>query len=189
MQWASTTGQLHGSLEAMLANEAGAPHGYLHPVPQDGGDGSLDTLRATLKGLKGRSALVETTAGGWGQGMAVRPQRDWQHSRAGMDPPEVLATIRGDTADAIFRACGVPEALVNDADGTAQREAYRRWVMAAVSPMADQLAAELSEKLETPISFRFDGLWAHDTAGRASALASLVQAGMSLDDALAKVGL
>ena len=136
MAYATATGALHANLEQRLGQEAGGPVGHLLPVPQDGGDGSetdpLATLKATVGSLDGRVALVETTSAGWGEGMAVAPRQDWISHRFGANPPATLATLRSDSAEAVLAACGVPSALVNDADGTSQREAYRRFVMSSL---------------------------------------------------------
>lgn len=193
MAYATATGSLHARLEQRLGQEAGGPVGHLLPIPVDGGDGgdddSLATLKQTVGRLDGRIALTETTAGGWGAGMSNAPRQDWKPSRLGANPPATLTTLRSDSAAAILAACGVPEALVNDADGTSQREAYRRWVMASLEPVASCLAEELSRKLETPISFDFSSLWAHDLPGRTSALKTMVEAGIPLENAREAVGL
>ena len=75
------------------------------------------------------------------------------------------------------------------ADGTAQREAYRRFVMASVEPVADLIAEAASEALDTSVSFDFSGVWAHDLAGRATALAKLTAAGIPIDEARRLAGL
>ena len=79
--------------------------------------------------------------------------------------------------------------LVTDADGTGQREAFRRFLTTAVQPVADLVAEELSTKLDTEISFRFDGLYAHDLQGRATSFQKLVACGMDVSEAVAVSGL
>ena len=56
------------------------------------------------------------------------------------------------------------------ADGTAQREAWRRWAMGALQGFAALLAQEIAAKL-APMRFDFSGLWAHNLAGRGAAFA------------------
>ena len=46
-------------------------------------------------------------------------------------------------------ACGASVSLFTDADGTAQREAWRRWHLGTVQPLARLLAHELTLRLET----------------------------------------
>ena len=89
----------------------------------------------------------------------------------------------------ILEACGVPVSLVTDADGTSQRESWRRFVMGAVAPQAAGLARELSEKLEMEVKLDFGDLWAHDVVGRSQALRNLVKAEVPLAEARRLAGL
>ena len=99
-------------------------------------------------------------------------------------------TLRSDAALAVLDACGVPRALVSAEDGTAQREAWRRFVMGSVEPVARMVAMELGHKLDSPdLRFTFESLWAHDLAGRAQAFKGMVAAGMDLERAVALSGL
>ncbi len=184
--WARATGRLAANLEKRLGEEAGGTVAHLLPVPHDD---SLDDLKTDIKGAKGGTALVETTSAGWGEGKTSAPRRDYQPSRIGANPPAVLPSLRRDVFEAVLAACGVPVALVIEADGTSQREAFRRWLTTAARPLGDLVAAELSAKLEAPISFDFTGLYAHDLAGRAQAFQKLAAGGMDLSKALAISGL
>lgn len=184
--WARSTGRLAANLEKRLGEEAGAVVAHILPVPHDR---SLDTFKADIKGAKGRTVFAETTSAGWGEGKASAPHRDYQPSRIGADPPEALRHIRRDVFEAVLAACGVPVALVIEADGTSQREAFRRWLTTSARPIGDLVAAELSAKLEAPVSFDFTGLYAHDLAGRAQAFQKLAAGGMPVAEALAVSGL
>ena len=77
LEWARCTGQLGANLETRLGEGSSGPVGYLLPVPQDSGDGSADDPLAQLKSdlakLGGGISLVETTAGGWGEGRGSSP--------------------------------------------------------------------------------------------------------------------
>ena len=75
-----------------------------------------------------------------------------------------------------------------DADGTAQREAVRRWHLGTVLPLARLLEAELSDKLEGEVRLRFDA-YPLDLAGRAQAFQKLVAGGVPVSEALAMSGL
>ena len=191
--YASATGVLLSNIEKRLGQEAGGPVGHLIPIPQDGGDGEdgdpLATLKQTVGKLAGKVALVETTAAGWGEGLTGAPRTDWKAQRFGANPPPPLVTLRSDAANAVLAACGVPVALVSDADGTSQREAWRRFVMGALEPVAACLAGELSAKLETPVSFGFGNLWAHDLAGRAQAFGALTDEKLSAAEARRVAGI
>ena len=191
LAYAYATGKLAGNLEGNLANEAGGATAYVLPVPTDGGESNLDGLRADVKAAKGSTALVETTTAGWGEGRSAAPQRDWQSVRIGANPPPVLATLRSDAAMSILAACGVPPSLsMPNSDGTAQREAWRRFLFSSVSPLARVVAAELADKLDTPaLRLAFDDLYASDLTGRAGAFSSMVGAGMDADRAASLAGL
>ena len=89
----------------------------------------------------------------------------------------------------VLAACGVPPGLFLEVDGTAQRESYRRFFSLTVEPLAGQLAAELSVKLESEISLGFSARFAADLAGRARAFQSMVGAGMDLAKAAGLAGL
>ena len=188
LRWARLTGQLAANVETRLGEETSAPAGQLMPVPQDGGDGEDDDpladLKADLRKLKGNIALVETTAAGWGEGRGSAPQADWQPRRMGANPPESINSLYGAAGREVLNVCGVPVSLAMDADGTGQREAWRRFVMGSVEPLAQIVGEELGRKLDTPnLAFDFSGLWAHDLAGRAAAFQKLVAAGMDTQEA------
>ncbi|MCY4666173.1 MAG: phage portal protein [Acidimicrobiaceae bacterium] len=191
--WARSGAALAANTETRLAEEAGAPVAGVLPVPADGGDGTdddpLKQLKADIAAAKGRTVLVETTAAGWDEGRASAPQADWKRNRIGGDPPESMVSLRTDAALAVLSACGVPVSLATDADGTSQRESFRRFLTASVQPLAELVCEELTAKLETPVSMNFDALYAHDLAGRASAFKALTAGGMAVAEAAATSGL
>ena len=183
LAWASETGRLSGALEEALADESGGPRGHVLPIPEGqreptdddaDGDDPLADLRADLVRLRGGLAMVETMGGGYGD-KGARPDSDWKSRRIGAEPPEVLATLRSDAAMSIYAACGVPPSLVTlPADGTGQREAWRRFLHGSVSPVARIVQGELRAKLDTPaLSLDFTALYAADVSGRARAFRSL----------------
>ena len=200
--WARSTGTLAANLETRLGEEAGGPVGHVLPVPQDGGDGDdgdgddgdddsdpLAMFKADLAGAKGRTILAETTAAGWGEGKTAAPQADYKPQRFGASPPASLPSLRTEAGMSVLSACGVPVSLVTDADGTSQREAWRRFVMGAVEPLLNLVAEEVAAKLETRVTFDLSGLWAHDLAGRASSFKAMVTGGMEIERAAALSGL
>ena len=191
--WARATGTLAANLEARLGEEAGGPVGHVMPVPLDGGDGeeddSLAMMKADLAAAKGRTILAETTAGGWGEGKMAAPLSDWKASRFGASPPDSLPTLRTDAGLAVLSACQVPAGLFTDADGTSQREAWRRWAMGPLAGLAATVEAELSAKLDQPVRLDFGHLWAADMAGRAASFKAMVTAGMEIERAIGITGL
>ena len=191
--WARSTGTLAANLESRLGEEAGAPVGHVIAVPSDGGDGGDDDplaqLKADLAGARGRTILAETVAAAWGEGRQAAPQADWKAQRFGAAFPEASVSLRTEASMAVLSACAVPVSLVTDADGTSQRESWRRFVLGSVEPLLAIVAQEVEAKLEVRVSFDLSTLWAHDLAGRASSFAKLVQSGMALDKAAALSGL
>ena len=163
------------------------------PVPADGGDGSEDDplaqLKRDIRAGRGKALLVETTASGWGEGRGAAPLGDWQARRLGPNPAQhSIPTLERATA-LILGAAGCPPGLFEPrADGTAQREALRRWHLGTVLPLARLLETELSEKLEADVRLTFDN-YPLDLAGRAQAFQKLVAGGMSVTEALATSGL
>ena len=183
LAWASETGRLSGALEEALADEAAGPRGSVLPIPESqreptaddaAGDDPLAGLRGDLLRLRGGLAMVETMAGGYGD-RGSRPDADWRARRIGAEPPDALATLRSDAALSIFSACGVPPSLVAmPADGTGQREAWRRFLHGSVSPVARIVQGELRTKLDTPgLALDFVSLYAADVSGRARAFRAL----------------
>ena len=124
LSWAHTTARLQSETERSLADEAGGPLAQLLAIPQDGGDDGdddpLKMLKADIRTARGRALFVETVAAAWGEGRGAAPQRDWQASRLGPQPPESMATIRTDSFNAVLAATGTPPALFDDSDGTAR---------------------------------------------------------------------
>ena len=193
LQWARATGALAAHLETRLGEEAGGPVAHLLPVPADGGDGGdedpLKMLKADIAAGKGKTLLVETTSAGFGEGRTAAPQRDWTPQRIGASPPDALPTLRTDAAMAVLSACQVPAGLFTDADGTSQREAWRRWAMGPLAGLAATVEAELAAKLDQPVRLDFSGLWAADMAGRAQSFKAMVVAGMDPAKAAGLAGL
>ena len=190
LAWASQTGTLAANLELRLGEELGQPVGSFLPYPDqstgpndDSDDDDLKLLKADIAAAAGRMQLVESMAAGYGDGRASAPAGDWKQKRFGAAPPESLGNLQSAAFNAVLSACGVPVSLATDADGTSQRESWRRFVMGSVEPLAGVLSRELSVKLETSVGLSFAGLWAHDAAGRAAAYAKLRQSGMSESEA------
>ena len=191
--WAHSTARLGSEVERSIADEVGGPLAQLLAVPQDGGDDGDDdplaALKADIAGARGRAMLVETTASGWGEGKTAAPQADWRQQRLGPAPPEVMAQLRRDAFAHVLAACGAPPSMfVDNADGTAQLEAVRRWHLNSVLPLARMVEHELSAKLETPVRLKFDS-YAMDMVSRATVVAKLTGAGVAPGVALAAVGL
>ena len=187
---ASKLGTLAARVESKIAEDLAAPTAYILPIPADGGDPKLDALRADIGKAQGAAILAEGTTGGWEETRnQAGTRQDWKAQRLGPEIPEGLRETWKEVLLAVGNACGIPAGLLDPgADGTAQREAYRRFIMASVQPVADMMAEVAGEALDSEITVQFASLHAHDITGRSTALAKLVEAGLSLDDAHRLVG-
>ena len=174
--WASVTSRLQAEAESSLADESSGPVAQLIAIPGDGGGGGDDdplaALKADITAARGKAQFVETVAAGWGEGMANAPRKDWVASRLGPNMPDALVSVAEKSFDRVLAACGTPPSLFTDADGTSQRESLRRYHMATVLPLARDLEAELSRKLETPVKLAFDG-YPKDMVSRAQVFAKI----------------
>ena len=58
------------------------------PLPVNGQAPTVASLKADIRALRGKMALVESTNAGWGgDSSSTRPSGDWQPRRLGADPP------------------------------------------------------------------------------------------------------
>ena len=194
---ARLSGRLLAEVESALADESSMPRGAVIPIPnapddgdEEEGDDTLALLRADVARLKGQVVLTETLADGYGEGRQAAPGREWEPRRIGANPPDALVSLRTDAAQAVLAACGVPVEWPMAGQGTAAREAYRRFLHSTLAPLGELVQAELREKLDAPgLALNFDSLFASDLSGRARAFGSLVQGGMDVTKAAGLSGL
>lgn len=189
LQRALLSGQLSANVERSLMQEAGGSVGYLLPIPTDGNDVTVAQLKMDLKNLKGKTTLVETTAGGWGEGRYSAPRQDYMPQRIGMNPPPSVPQVHAAVQAAVLAICGVPVELVQLSEGTGQREAWRRCLHGTIEPLSRIIAHELSRVYARPVTISFDNLFASDIQGRARAFQSLAGGGMDLTQAAAASGI
>lgn len=189
LQRAREAGLLQANVETKLNQEMSGTVGYLLPIPTAGDDESVVKLKSDISALKGKTAVVETTAGGWGEGRLAAPSQDYQPKRIGPSPPEsVISTARHNQLS-ILAALGVPVEIVQPADGTGQREAWRRCLHGTIQPLGRILSYELSRVYGRRVNLNFDALMASDIQGRARAFQSMVGGGMDVNEAAAQSGL
>lgn len=191
LRLAANSAKLLGSLEALLAGETSAPHGYLIPAPLDQID-NLDALKNDLRLMAGRTALVPSMAKGWGEGASATfsPRTDWAPNRFGANIPETLILLREGVQRAVYAAMGVPAELMSlPSGGTEAREAWRRFLHGSIAPLGAILEQELQAKLDASVRLDFESLYASDVSGRARAFQSMVGAGMDVTQAASLSGL
>ena len=176
-------------LEGSVADELNAAVGYLLPIPTDGGDNTVESLKQDIAGLKGRIAVIETTRQAWGAGPQGAPRRDYELMRVGPDIPDSSVKLYELARNTVLTACGYPIALIGDReDGTGQRESWRRYLHGTVSPLG-RLLVQAARTAGLTIELDWDPLFASDISGRARAFQSLVGGGMSLQEAAAASGI
>ena len=194
--WAAATSQAVAALDRMAAGEASAPYGHLLGVPEapqvdeDGDVRPLDAFRADLAKAKGGTLVMEHS-GQWETETAGGGTRSrLENVSYGMDRG-ILDALRTATGRDVLGACGVPPTLfVPNSDGTAQREAFRRFLHASLRPVARIMEAELRLKLDAPdLSLDLSELHAADVAGRARSFKAFVETGVDPEDAARETGI
>ena len=194
--WASETSRAVAALERLVAGEARAPHGHLLGVPESpqvdeaGEITPLDAFRADVAKAKGGTLVMEHT-GQWDSDSPAGAGRQsrLEHVTYGMGR-EHVDPLRTATGRDVLAACGVPPTLfVANSDGTAQREAFRRFLHSSLRPVARIMEAELRLKLDAPeLALDLSELHAADVAGRARSFGAFVKAGVHPADAARETG-
>ena len=175
-------------LEGSISDEMGAAIGYLLPIPSDGNADTVEKLKKDLATLKGNIAMIETARAGWGQGAQTGTRRDFELVRMGPNLPDSSVNLYNSAWNHVLSICGYPATLAGNEDGTAQREAWRRYLHGTVAPLA-ALVVEASSVAGVQVAIDFDKLFASDIMGRARAFQSMVGGGMDVSKAAALSGL
>lgn len=180
--------QIMQRLEMSMSDELQASVGYLLPIPDDGQSDTVENLRRQIAELKGRIAVIETARGGWGQGASAAPRREFDLQRLGPNIPVSSVQLFEAARNSVLSACGYPVDLVGGDEGTAQREAWRRYLHGTVAPLG-KLVMQAAMRAGLEIDLDWQNLFASDIQGRARAFQSLVASGMSLESAAAASGI
>ena len=183
---ASLAGRLSAETAAALADESSGPRGSFLSVPIDGQDPTITAMKADVRTAKGKMLFGQ--GGDWDAGRSGGPAF-WMARRFGADPPAGLVELCKRASMEIYAACGLSMALFDESDGTSKREAYRQALHGTIAPLGRIVAAELSAKLDEPITLDWMELRAGDIAGRARAFQSMVGGGMDVAAAAAQAGL
>ena len=186
---------LAGGIDTTLAGEANSPSGYVLPVADLGADAEDDdadpftTMRGELAALRGGLTIAPTNRAGLGIGKDAAPVSDYESKRFGFAPPEELTALRRQALVDALGCYGVPGAMVDErAAAAAYREAARTFRESTLPALAALIAEQVGEAIGQP-DLRFVFPTISDISVRARAVNSLVQAGLSVEDARAVVGL
>ena len=186
---AGTTALLASRIEQSLSDEFKIPVGRILPVPAGLDTDKLDQVRDDMNNAKGKTAVVESMAQGWGDGRSAAPHNDWVPRAMGPKPDEGVLKARSDVADSMYLAAGVPVEITASAEGSATREAWRRFLHGTLQPLGNVIAGELRRKVQGNPRVSFDRLFASDLSGRARAFQSIVAAGLPVERAATLAGL
>ena len=171
-------------VERSLHYEASVAHGRLIAIPDGTGGEVVEQLKNDLRNLEGKTMLPSTTAAGFGQGRAMAPQADWKPQRIGADFPDAAVNLRAQMTEAVLSMMGLSTVMfAQRGDGTARREAMRQAHHLAFLPLLEVIAEEARAKLDPGLTFTLKRIGAADIQGRSRALATLVKAGVPLEQA------
>ena len=185
-----STGHSRGAARHALLGHADGAMGCCR-IAQRGQSGNQDSSEKVRDWwqLKGDVALVETQAGGHGQGRQSAPQIEWQPKRLGANIPEAHIGLRDSRGRDVCASLGIPPALYAGGDGGSSREAYRQLLTATLEPLASIITHEFREKVGYPVTLDFKRLAAADIAARARAYGTLVASNVDPDTAAEVSGL
>ena len=180
---APTLSKLAAEVEAALVREARLPIKQIIPMPQ-GLPAVADNMKDRIQNGNDQVILPATTAGGMGSGRTSAPLTDWKVSRLKSEPDEGLVQLCRDIPGQVGVLYGIPTVM---SSGTGSesivREAFRRFVLTAIEPLALIVSRELTRVFEVPVELDLSQLAHADIAGRARAFKALVGSGVSAKDA------
>ena len=182
---ATLAGRLSSETLRALAEESSGPTGRLLGIPVDGGDATVQALKADIRDARGRTALIET--GDWGN--TGDSKVDLKTERFGAEPPASLVQLVTIASQEAYSACGLNQALWGGSQTAAVREAWRLCLFGVLSPLGRLVESELQEKLEDTVTLSWQELRASDLSGRARAFQSMVGGGMEVERAAGLAGL
>ena len=130
---------------------------------------------------------LQIETGDWGNagdaGVGLKSER------FGAEPPASMVKLLSASSQEVYSACGLNAGLWGGSQAAAVREAWRLCLFGVLSPLGRLVEAELREKLEDTVTLFWQELRASDLSGRARAMQSMVNGGMSVTDAMSVAGL
>ena len=179
------SGRLSSETVAALADESSGPRGHLLGIPVDGMDPTVAGLRADLKDMQGKVALLETKDWGGAPGggeVMLKPER------VGANPPAGLVELAAHASAEVWAACGYNPAIFESGQAASLREA-NRLALGVVAALGKKVEAELRLKLDMGIGLSWGEIRSTDIQTRTRSVGQLVTAGLPLADAMKVAGL
>ena len=174
--------------ERSAGEEFSGPTGSFLPLPEGVDAARIDGLLSSIPEARGRMLAVHTTQGGFAEGRQQSPSKDMIAEKFHPSPTEGFVSAAADAFSRMVSALGASVSLFTDADGTAQREALRRFHLYTVIPILKLIEHELQQQINYNIRLKIDQYGA-DLQGRAAAIQKLVAAGVPLETALSSIGI
>ena len=178
LQSAGFTAETLARIEKSLQDDAKMPTGGIMPQPDGVSPTGITQVKAAVTAGKGALTLVETTASGFGLGPNAAPRKDWEQSRFGPMVPSASIQLWESAMLAVLAALGVPPSLYTS-QGAALRESYRHLFGSTIEPLAQLIAAELSEKLEEEVTIRFPERIRSDVSALSRGFKGFVESGFT----------
>lgn len=123
------------------------------------------------------------------QGAEIHAVQRWSPSRIGADAPESLIRLYEKTFGQTLALHGLSHSPFSESSEAAgQREALRTALHTLLEPLARLAEEELGRVLETEVKFDFGPIAGVDVQSRARSVKAMVDAGVSLDAAMALAG-
>ena len=187
-QCANLSAESLGMIERSLRSDSSIPGGQLLPIPDGASRTAKDAIANALSKGQGAISPIETTAGGYGAGHLAAPRDDYDQKRFGATVPEANLKMRDSTSLAILRSYGVSEKIWSG-DGNAMIQSRRELFLDVVEPLGVLVAQELSLKLDSNITLDFTRSNYKDHQRNSRALKTYIDAGLSLAQAAAIIGI
>ena len=185
---AALSADLAARIDPALSKETRLPPSRIVPYPNPPGGVDQSNQKRFSQKLAGGGLVVVPTDSGFAS-IGPSSSNVLKPSVLGPEPSAAVVDLRKQVSSEIFAACGCPPELFSSAEGSAAREALRRFLHTTILPFAAQVEVELAQKLDRQVRLTFDRLMASDLSGRARAFQSMVKAGMTIDEAARLAGL
>ena len=191
--WASLGAEALAQGERSMRDDLSTPVSHMLVAPEGINMGNEDNdplamLAKDINSARGGVFIAESMADGYGLGESKGPHRDWATQRMGPQPNAAQVEAVNRAFSRMCAALGCNHALFSaGADGTAQREALRRWYLFTVKPIAKLIASEINARFDGGCQISLEP-YGTDLQARAASFRQLVQGGMEVGEAAAVSG-